>query len=70
MPTVPPLNHNQAMFKRIFVEEWVLTVQITSFVIFFLVFVTATVRALRIGKSERSRMAALPLDDPQSIDPR
>lgn len=58
------------MFKRIFVEEWVLTVQITSFVIFFLVFVTATVRALRIGKSERSRMAALPLDDPQSIDPR
>ena len=57
------------MFKRIFVEEWVLTVQITSFVIFFLVFLAATIRALRIGKSERNRMAALPLDDPHSHDP-
>lgn len=57
------------MFKRIFVEEWVLTIQITSFVIFFLVFLAATIRALRIGKSERSRMAALPLDNPNSNDP-
>jgi hypothetical protein len=58
------------MFKRIFVEEWVLTIQITSFVIFFLVFIAATIRALRIEKSERSRLASLPLDDSNSTDPR
>ena len=58
------------MFKRIFVEEWVLTVQITSFVIFFVVFLAATIRALRIGKSERSRMASLPLDDSDSQPPQ
>jgi len=58
------------MFKRIFVEEWVLTIQVTSFVIFFLVFIAATIRALRIEKSERSRLASLPLDDSNPTDPR
>ena len=50
------------MFKRIFVEEWALCVPIISFCIFFVVFVAVTIRALRIGKSERERLASLPLD--------
>lgn len=50
------------MFKRIFVEDWALCVPIISFCIFFVVFVAVTVRALRIGKSERERLASLPLE--------
>lgn len=50
------------MFKRIFVEDWALCVPIISFCIFFVVFVAVTIRALRIGKSERERLASLPLD--------
>jgi hypothetical protein len=49
------------MFKRIFVEDWALWVPIISFCIFFVVFVAVTIRALRIGKSERERLASLPL---------
>jgi hypothetical protein len=50
------------MFKRIFVEDWALCVPIISFCIFFTVFVAVTIRALRIGKSERERLASMPLD--------
>ena len=50
------------MFKRIFVEDWALCVPIISFCIFFVVFVAVTIRALRIGKPERERLASLPLD--------
>ena len=50
------------MFKRIFVEDWALCVPIISFCIFFVVFLAVTIRALRIGKSERERLASLPLD--------
>jgi hypothetical protein len=50
------------MFKRIFVEDWALCVPIISFCIFFAVFVAVTIRALRIGKTERERLASMPLD--------
>jgi hypothetical protein len=50
------------MFKRIFVEDWALCVPIISFCIFFTVFVAVTIRAMRIGKSERERLASLPLE--------
>jgi hypothetical protein len=50
------------MFKRILVEEWALCVPIIAFCIFFVVFVAVTIRALRIGKSERERLASLPLE--------
>jgi hypothetical protein len=50
------------MFKRIFVEDWALCVPIISFCIFFVVFVAVTIRAMRIGKSERERLASLPLE--------
>jgi hypothetical protein len=50
------------MFKRIFVEDWALYIPIISFCIFFTVFVAVTIRALRISKSERQRLASLPLE--------
>jgi len=53
------------MFKRILAEGWTLYVPIISFCIFFAVFLVVTIRALRIKKSERERLASLPLDKPE-----
>jgi len=50
------------MFKRIFVEDWAHIIPVISFCIFAAVFLLVTVRALRLRKPERERMAALPLD--------
>jgi len=50
------------MFKRILVEDWALYIPIISFSIFFIVFAAVTIRALRLGKSERERLASLPLE--------
>lgn len=62
------------MFKRVFVEDWAQMIPIISFCIFAAVFLLVTVRALRLRKSERERMAHLPLDDgsskPTSSDSR
>lgn len=51
------------MFKRVFVEDWALYVPIISFIIFAVVFVAVTIRALRISKAEREHLASLPLDE-------
>ena len=51
------------MFKRILVDEWALSVPIISFVLIAGVFVIATIRALRLGRNERDRLASLPLED-------
>lgn len=51
------------MFQRILVEEWATWVPIISFILIAGVFIAVTVRALRINKSERERLAALPLED-------
>ncbi len=50
------------MFKRILHEHWTEIIPIISFVIMFLVFVTATIRALRLRPSQRKHLASLPLD--------
>lgn len=52
------------MFKRVFVEEWAEIIPIISFCIFAIVFLMVTIRALRLRKPERERMASLPLDEP------
>lgn len=54
------------MFKRILYEDWASIVPIIAFAVTFLVFLVATIRALRIRPEERSRLAALPVED----DPR
>ena len=56
------------MFKRVFVEEWALCIPIVAFFIFFTVFLVITVRALRLGRKERDRLASLPLEDSSSPD--
>lgn len=51
------------MFRRILIEGWAHFVPIISFCIFFIVFIAVTIRALRIKKSDRERLAALPLEN-------
>jgi len=51
------------MFQRILVEEWATYVPIISFVLIAGVFTVVTIRALRIEKGERNRLASLPLED-------
>jgi cbb3-type cytochrome oxidase subunit 3 len=50
------------MFKRMIVEDWAHYIPFISFFIFAVVFIAVTIRALRIGKKERARLASLPLD--------
>lgn len=50
------------MFKRVFVEEWAHIIPFISFFIFFTVFIFVTIRAMRLGKAERTRLAAMPLE--------
>ena len=50
------------MFKRVIVEEWATILPFIS----FLVFATITVRALRLGRKDRERMASMPLEDSTS----
>lgn len=57
------------MFQRIFIEEWATYVPIISFVLIAGVFIAVTIRALRIDKDERKRLASLPLED-QSENPK
>lgn len=57
------------MFKRILIDGWALYVPIFSFVVFVVVFVAVSIRALRLGKAERERLAAMPLDQ-TSDNPR
>lgn len=51
------------MFQRILVEEWATYVPIISFVLIAGVFIAVTIRALRIDKKERTRLASLPLEE-------
>lgn len=51
------------MFKRVFVEEWAHIIPFVSFFIFFTVFLFVTIRAIRLGKKERTRLSLMPLDD-------
>jgi hypothetical protein len=51
------------MFKRILHEDWATYVPIISFVVIFVFFLVATLRALALNKVEREHMAALPLAD-------
>lgn len=51
------------MFKRVILEEWTTIVPIFSFFTFFIVFLVVTLRAIRLGRAERDRLASLPLED-------
>ena len=51
------------MFQRIIHEPWTAVIPALSFVILFLVFLGAAIRALIMPRGDRERLAALPLDD-------
>lgn len=53
------------MFQRVLVEEWATWVPIISFFLIAGVFTAVTIRAVRIGKPDRERLASLPLEEPQ-----
>jgi len=57
-----PLPH-APMFRRILIEGWAHFVPHHLVCIFFVVFIAVTIRALRINKSERERLASLPLEN-------
>ena len=57
------------MFKRVFVEDWALLIPYISFFLFAIVFIAVTIRALRLGKTERTRLASLPLEETHSSTP-
>ena len=52
------------MFQRLTVEDWAQCIPLVAFCIFATVFVLVSLRALRLGATERARLAAMPLDHP------
>jgi hypothetical protein len=57
------------MFKRMFIEDWAHIIPFISFFIFATVFVFVTIRAMRLDKAERTRLAALPLEENSDANP-
>jgi hypothetical protein len=51
------------MFKRVLVEDWALCLPFVAFFLFFAIFALIAVCALKLGKSSRTRLASLPLDE-------
>lgn len=49
-------------FKRVMFEDWSIWIPMVSFGIFLVVFLLVSLRAMRLDKSERERMASLPLE--------
>jgi hypothetical protein len=50
------------MFHRVIHENWASIIPVISFVITAGVFTLVTVRALRLSKSRREKLARIPLD--------
>lgn len=42
------------MFRRVILDDWASVIPIVSFVIFFSVFLIATIRAVRLAEKSRS----------------
>lgn len=53
------------MFRRVILDDWTSIVPIVSFVIFFGVFIVATIRAVRLAEKNRDHLASLPLESPE-----
>lgn len=49
-------------FKRVMFEDWAIWIMMGSFGIFMVIFLLVSFRAMRLGKSEREKMASLPLE--------
>lgn len=51
------------MFRRVVIEDWVVSAPLISFAIIGLVFIVVTIRALRMSKDTRDHLSSLPLED-------
>jgi hypothetical protein len=51
------------MFQRVIHQDWAAIIPIISFIVTAGVFILVTVRALRLPKSRRERIARLPLEN-------
>jgi len=51
------------MFRRVIIEDWVVSAPLISFAIIGLVFIVVTIRALRMSKTTRDHLSSLPLED-------
>ena len=51
------------MFRRVIIEDWVVSAPLISFAIIGVVFIIVTIRAIRMSKSTRDRLSSLPLED-------
>ncbi len=51
------------MFKRVVHDDWTTIVPMIAFGLMFAVFAITTIRAMRLDRSERERLATLPLKD-------
>jgi hypothetical protein len=58
------------MFKRVNWEVGVDWIPQVAFVIFFVIFIVVTIRAIRMSKSEIDRIGGLPLNDENVQDGR
>lgn len=58
------------MFKRLILEDSTLVMAIVAFVFTFTVFAITTIRAIRLPKERRDKLAAIPLDDQNPQEPR
>jgi hypothetical protein len=56
------------MFRRVIIEDWVVSAPLISFAIIGLVFIVVTIRALRMNKATRDHLSSLPLEDPAKTD--
>ena len=57
------------MWKRIAYEDWMPVITALAFFITFTAFLIFTIRAIRLRREERDRLAALPLEPETSAQP-
>ncbi|WP_265594309.1 hypothetical protein [Haloferula sp. BvORR071] len=65
--TFKPSHLTTLMFKRVILEEWASIVPMIAFAVLALVFIVATIRALKMKPGDREHLSRMPLsDEPES----
>ncbi|MCD8483065.1 MAG: hypothetical protein LR015_10625 [Verrucomicrobia bacterium] len=54
------------MFRRVFLENWQVTLIVIAFLLTFSAYLMLTLRTILMKKSERDRLANLPLEDDET----
>ncbi|MEO7097767.1 MAG: hypothetical protein ABI162_00270 [Luteolibacter sp.] len=56
------------MFRRVIIEDWVVSAPLISFALIGLVFIAVTIRAIRMSKATQDHLSSLPLEDHTKTD--